>query len=96
MKKPKIEPIGKVIFVKQDPEASRITDSGLVKPSSVEQEKPSIGEVLAVGKSVKHIKIGDRVVYGRYAGQEISIHGVDYVLLYAGEEDTDVLAFDRG
>ena len=61
------------------------------------KEKPQEGKVLAVGTgrllddgSVKalEIKTGDRVLYGKYSGTEVSVEGEDYLLL----REEDVLA----
>lgn len=92
-KTPKIIPRGKQILVKPDGEGSRVTDSGLVMPSNVEQEQKAIGTVVSVGPEIKDIKKNQRVIYGAYAGERIKIKEgtseVDYVLLF----DEDVLAF---
>ncbi len=72
------------------------TKSGLIVPDSA-KEKPQEAKVIAVGTgrllddgSVKalEIKNGDRVLYGKYAGTEVSIEGEDYLIL----REEDVLA----
>ena len=92
-KRIKITPRAKQVLVKPDGEESRVSDSGLVIPSQVEQEAKAIGTVLAVGSEIKDIKIGDRVIYGAYAGESIkfreSAKEIDLKLLF----DEDVLAF---
>ena len=92
-KTPKIIPRGKQILVKPDGEGSRVTDSGLVMPSNVEQEQKAIGTVLAVGSEIKDIKKGQRVIYGAFAGEKLKLNEsskeVDYMILF----DEDVLAF---
>lgn len=91
--KHKITPRGKQVLVRPDEEESRTLASGLVVPSNVEQEQRAIGTVLAVGSEIKDIKVGDRIIYGAYAGEKIRLREsgkeVDYVLLF----DEDVLAF---
>ena len=93
MKKIRILPRGKQVLVQPDSEESRTTDSGLVIPDEVEREKKSIGTVIEVGPGIKDVKKGDRVLYGIFAGERISLKEstkeVDYVLL----QDEDVLAF---
>jgi chaperonin GroES len=74
----KIIPRKKQILVKPDGDESRMTESGLYKPDTVEQEKKAVGTVVAVGPDVKDIKKGDRVIYGIFAGDPISLDGKDY------------------
>ncbi len=77
-------------------EAQEKTKSGLVLPDSA-KEKPQKTKVIAVGTgrllddgSVKSLEIknGDRVLYGKYSGTEVSIEGEDYLIL----REDDVLA----
>ncbi|MFO1083866.1 MAG: co-chaperone GroES [Reyranellaceae bacterium] len=69
------------------------TKSGIIIPDTA-QEKPMQGEVLAVGKgkrmedgSLKQldVKVGDKVLYGKWSGTEVKLDGVDHVILK--EED---------
>ncbi len=72
------------------------TKSGLVVPDAA-KEKPQEGKVVSVGtgrllddgmlKSLE-VKAGDRILYGKYAGTEVSISGEDYLIL----REDDVLA----
>jgi chaperonin GroES len=91
----KIEPRGKYILVKQDPEDARENEVGLIIPGNVEQEQKAQGKVEAVGGEVKGVKKGDRVVFGAYAGETIktreNLKDVEYKLLH----DDDVIAFLR-
>ncbi len=77
-------------------EAQEKTKSGLVLPDSA-QEKPQEGKVLSVGTgrmlddgTIKplEIKSGDRVLYGKYSGTEVSLEGEEYLIL----REEDVLA----
>lgn len=90
-----LKPLGDRIVVKAlDPQEK--TKSGLVLPDSA-KEKPQEGKVLAVGtgrllddgmvKSLE-IKNGDRVLYGKYSGTEVSLEENDYLIL----REEDVLA----
>ena len=90
-----LRPLGDRIVVKQV-EAQEKTKSGLVLPDTA-KEKPQEAKVIAVGTgrllddgSVKplEVKNGDRVLYGRYSGTEVSLEGVDYLIL----REEDVLA----
>ena len=77
-------------------QAEATTASGLVIPDTA-KEKPQQGEVLAVGEGrfgddneriPMEVKVGDKVVYSKYGGTEITIEGEDLLIL-AGR---DVLA----
>ena len=69
------------------------TKGGLIIPDTV-QEKPMQGEVVAVGKGKRMedgrleplgVKVGDKVLYGKWSGTEVKLGGVDHVILK--EED---------
>ena len=90
-----LKPLGDRIVVKQL-DAQEKTKSGLVLPDSA-KEKPQEAKVIAVGTGrlledgvVKplEIKNGDRVLYGKYSGSEVSIEGEEYLIL----REEDVLA----
>ena len=90
-----LKPLRDRIVVKQI-EAQEKTKSGLVLPDSA-KEKPQEAKVIASGPgrlledgTVKalEIKNGDRVLYGKYSGTEVSIEGEDYLIL----REEDVLA----
>jgi chaperonin GroES len=73
---------GKVL-VRPD-EAEEKTASGIIIPDSA-KEKPRQGTVILVGAGKKdeemEVKKGDKVLYGKYAGQEITIDNEDYLLI---------------
>lgn len=84
MRKNKFEiiPLGKQILLKPDPEEGRMSESGLYKPDTVEQEQKAIGTVVAIGPDVKkNIKVGDRVIYGVFAGDSINLGYEDFKFL---------------
>ena len=69
------------------------TKGGIIIPDTA-QEKPMQGEVVAVGKGKRledgrlqaiDVKVGDKVIYGKWSGTEVKIGGVDHVILK--EED---------
>ncbi len=87
-----IRPLHDRVIVKRV-EAERTTASGIVIPDSA-GEKPDQGEVLAVGPGKrddagKHIaldvKVGDRVLFGKYAGQAVKVDGQEVLVMR--EED---------
>lgn len=96
-----IKPIGNRILVEQSTE-EEITSSGIVLPDTAEKEKKAQGKIVALGNgqaiSSLGLKVGDTVVFGKYAGEEIETgRGADkkeYKILYVGsdEDKSDVLA----
>jgi chaperonin GroES len=67
------------------------TASGIIIPDTA-KEKPQKGTVLAVGNGKKDepmtVKIGDTVLYGKYAGTELKLDGKDYLIM----REDDILA----
>lgn len=87
-----IAPLGDRVILKQD-EAESKTASGILIASSA-QEKPQRGTVIAVGEGkldnsgnlVKPgVEPGDSVIYSKYGGTEVSIDGVEYLILRADD-----------
>ena len=76
----KIRPLGERVLIKQTKQ-EEVTKSGIVLPDTVSKEKPIIGEVTAVGKSIKEIKVGEKVIYEKYAGTEVKDNDETYLLL---------------
>lgn len=74
-----IQPLADYVVAQQE-EASNKTASGLYLPENA-QEKPKTAKVLAVGKLVREVKVGDRIVYGGYSNTEIKEGGQEYVLI---------------
>ena len=65
-------------------EAEDKTASGIIIPETA-KEKPQHGQVVMVGTDKKdepmEIKVGDKVLYGKFAGQELNIDEEDYLLI---------------
>ncbi len=65
-------------------EAEEKTTSGIIIPDSA-KEKPQKGVVVAVGDGKKDepmsVKVGDHVIYGKFAGTEITIDDKDYLIM---------------
>lgn len=83
-----IKPLGDKIVVKLI-EAEEKTQSGLYLPDSA-KKKPQEGEVIATGqgrvldngeRNTLSVKVGDRVLFSKYGGNEVTIEGVDYTIL---------------
>ena len=64
--------------------AETTTASGLIIPDTA-KEKPQKGTVMAVGNGKKDhtmtVKVGDTVLYGKYAGTELKYEGIDYLIM---------------
>ncbi len=91
----KIKPLADRIVVSPE-EAEEKTASGIILPDTA-KEKPQIGKVVAVGAGrvndsgnvVKMtLKVGDRVLYGKYSGSEITLDSQDVMIM----KESDVLA----
>ncbi len=91
-KKVNLQPTNDRVLVAPD-KAEERTASGIVLPEGA-QEKPQQGKVLAVGPGERNdagertplqVKVGDKVIYGKYAGTNIKIDGQEYVLLRESE-----------
>lgn len=91
----KMRPLHDRIIVKRI-EQQRKTASGIVIPDSA-AEKPDQGEVLAVGEGKRlkdgslqavTLKVGDRVLFGKYAGQAVKVDGQEVLVL----REDDVMA----
>ena len=72
----KLRPTADNIVLKQT-EAEETTSSGIILATTT-KEKPAIYEVMSVGPDVKEVKVGDKVVVGKFTGNEIKLDGVDY------------------
>ncbi|MCK4813291.1 MAG: co-chaperone GroES [Candidatus Marinimicrobia bacterium] len=78
----KIKPLDERVLIKPKSEEEK-TASGLIIPDTAKEKKYQ-GDVIAVGtdKELQEVvKVGDVVLYGRYAGDEIKVDGEDYILL---------------
>jgi chaperonin GroES len=64
--------------------AEEKTASGIIIPDTA-KEKPQEGTVVAVGQGTDEksvtLKVGDRVLYGKYSGTEITIGGIEYLIM---------------
>ena len=82
-----IKPLGDRVVIK-NVEAEETTRSGIVLPGSA-KEKPQMAEVLAVGPGgnvdgkeiTLQVKPGDKVIYSKYAGNEIKLDGKELIIV---------------
>lgn len=95
----RIRPLGPKVLVKQD-EAKAKTKGGIVLPDNA-KDKPRKGTVTEVGRGKllengttvpPQVQPGDRVIFSQYAGTEVKLNDVAYLLI----EDSDILAIVEG
>ena len=90
-----IRPLGERVIVKPSPSEEK-TAGGLYIPETA-KEKPQKGEVIDVGPGRKaedgqrlpmEVKVGDKVLYGKYSGTEMKVDGETYLII----KESDILA----
>ena len=90
MSKLSIKPLADRVLV-EPLEAETKTASGIIIPDSA-KEKPQKGTIKAVGPGTKEnpvtLKVGDKVLYGKYSGTELKLEGKDYLIM----RESDILA----
>jgi len=90
MTKVKIKPLADRVLVEPAP-AEEKTAAGIIIPDTA-KEKPQKGTVVAVGPGKKDepmtVCVGDNVLYGKYAGTEITIDGCNYLIM----RESDIVA----
>ena len=99
MKGTKVRPLHDRIIVKRLPE-EEVTKGGIIIPEAA-KEKPIQGEVIATGAGkileggkvrALDIKVGDKVMFGKYSGTEIKVDGVEHLIL----REEEILAVVEG
>jgi len=91
----KLQPLADRVVVKpSEPEEEK---HGTIIIPDTAKEKPQEGKVIAVGpgkssesgeKSDMEVKVGDRVLYGKYSGTEVTVDGEEYLIM----RESDILA----
>jgi len=86
----KIKPLSDRVLV-EPAKAEEKTAGGIIIPDTA-KEKPQKGKIVAVGNGKKDepitVKVGDNVLYGKYAGTEITIDGKEYLIM----RESDIFA----
>lgn len=87
-----LRPLGDRVIIKPLPSEEK-TRGGVILPDTA-KEKPQQGEVVAVGtgrvlengtKVPMEIKVGEKVLYGKYSGTEVKLEGEDYLIVKESE-----------
>ena len=81
-----IQPLADYV-VAQAEEAEAKTASGLYLPDAA-KEKPKTAKVLAVGKDVQQVRVGERILYKSYSTTDVKVGNEDYILV----KEEDILA----
>jgi chaperonin GroES len=85
----KIKPLNGYAVIKPL-QKEEMTKSGIVIPDTANKEKPREGEIVAVSKTnitstgtalPIELKVGDRVLYGQYSGEDVKVDGIEYKIL---------------
>ncbi len=78
-----IKPLSDRVLIQPNP-AEEKTAAGLIIPDTA-KEKPLAGKVVAVGPGTSEVKmevkVGDTVLYGKYAGTEVTVDGETYLIM---------------
>ena len=91
----KVKPLADRIVIKPSP-AEEKSKGGIILPDTA-KEKPVVGEVVAAGPGRKgddgklvpmEVKVGDKVLYGKYSGTEVTFDGSEYLIM----RETDLFA----
>jgi len=83
MSKVNFKPLADRVLVKPEA-AEEKTASGIIIPDTA-KEKPQKGKIIAIGEGTNdhkmNVKVGDRVLYGKYSGTELTIDDTDYLIM---------------
>jgi chaperonin GroES len=86
----KIKPLADRVVIEPE-NAEEKTAGGIIIPDTA-KEKPQRGKIVAAGKGTKDepitVKVGDSVLYGKYAGTEIALNGGEYLIM----RESDIFA----
>ena len=86
-----MKPLGDRVVIK-NMEAEETTKGGIILATAA-KEKPLMAEVVAVGPGgnvdgteiTMQVKVGDKVIYSKYAGTEVKLDGVEYIIVKQGD-----------
>lgn len=90
-----VKPLGERVFIKVSASEEQ-TPGGIFLPDTA-KEKPQVGEIVAVGSGKRNddgsraeleVKVGDKVLYSKYAGTDVKLGNEEYVLM----SEKDILA----
>ena len=98
----RLKPVNDKIVVKpNEKNEEEKTESGIILPDSVDRGKLMEGEVVAIGNGAKtedgkivkmDVKVGDRVLFGKWSGTEVKIDGKEYSIM----KESDIMGITKG
>ncbi len=79
------QPLGDRVLIKVE-EVKTQTASGIYIPDNATQEKPTQAEIMAIGSDVKNVKVGDKVVFTKFArSATVTLDDTDYLVMETSE-----------
>jgi chaperonin GroES len=87
----KIQPLDDRVLIEKAKEDTEQKVGSIIIPDTASKEKPTMGKVVAVGTDdelKKNVKVGDTIIYSKYAGDEIKVDDKEYMII----QRSDILA----
>ncbi len=87
----KIQPLDDRVLIEKEQEDGEQKVGSIIIPDTAAKEKPTTGKVVAVGTDEdlqEHVKVGDTIIYSKYAGDEIKMDDAEYMII----QRSDILA----
>ena len=86
-----IQPLDDRVLIEKEQEDGEQKVGSIIIPDTAAKEKPTTGKVVAVGTDEdlqENVKVGDTIIYSKYAGDEIKLDEVEYMII----QRSDILA----
>ncbi len=83
-----IQPLDDRVLIEKAKEEGEQKIGSIIIPDTAAKEKPTMGKVVAVGTDEdlqENIKVGDTIIYSKYAGDEIKMDDVEYLIVSRGD-----------
>jgi len=87
----KIQPLDDRVLIEKSKDDAEQKVGSIIIPDTAAKEKPTMGKVVAVGTDdelKKNVKVGDTIIYSKYAGDEIKVDDKEYMII----QRSDILA----
>ncbi len=83
-----IQPLDDRVLIEKAQDEGEQKVGSIIIPDTAAKEKPTMGKVVAVGTDEdlqENVKVGDTIIYSKYAGDEIKVDGVEYLIVSRGD-----------